>query len=221
MARTSIATDAFGTDDLATNWTNMNSLNANSTISGGVITDNYAAESVYRWTGAGTFTDDQYAKDTVVAFGGQNLNDKWGGVIVRADTGDASTRNYYLAYIEDTTATNGSATRNVLLCKMVNSSKSTLATTARTTAPGDTIALEVTTVGGNAVLAVFHNDVQVAALDYTDSSSPFTTGKPGLTQAGQFCSLDNWEGGDVTGASSTPIEVNNLPIDSLAGGEIV
>lgn len=75
-------------------------------------------------------------------------------------------------------------------------------------AAGDTLRLEVTTVGGNAVLVVKRNGSSSAATSgsLTDSTSPHLSGSPGIqvfSNVGVF--WDSWNGADIgTSTAASP-----------------
>lgn len=212
MARSLIASDNFNRAALGSNWVALNAVNGGSlSITGsthliggsaGEPSANFGAASRFVGTtspatgqvinNSGTFSNDQYAKVQLIDVNTGFGTDYFGGVLVRA-SGDTpeSARDYYAAVVfADVT---DFETR---LFKVVNGTYTQLATTTGTVwADNDTISCEVE----GTALRVYKNDVQIAALNATDSS--LTTGKPGLIGADLQASvilLDNWEGGDVT-----------------------
>jgi hypothetical protein len=215
MARTLVASDNFNRADsgsLGANWSDL--FPGWATVDIGTNTAVAADVSnpqVARWNGAGTFSDDQYAKAVVSTRVWQSSSYRT-GVLVRASADIDSARDYYfLVFYHDQDV--GSAVTTVL-GKCLNGTESTLVTdTTIAWAVSDTIELEVTTVGGNAQLRAFRNGSVVTALNHTDSTSPFTTGKPGIyLQGNSSIAADDWEGGSVSstvdvalsGSAATP-----------------
>jgi hypothetical protein len=217
MARTQIASDDFNranSGDLGANWLSLRPGWATADLTSNTVhAADTSQEQSERWAGSGTFSDDQYSKLTLATGSrGWDTSDYRIGVIVRADSATDAGRDFYaLMMLNDADIGVACTTRIV---KMLNGTESTLSTTTTTWADGDTISLEVVTSGGNAVLTAYKNDVAISALNVTDSSSPFTTGKPGLYIRGSSTRPvgDNWSGGDVTsgaeaalsGSASTP-----------------
>jgi hypothetical protein len=185
-----------------------------------------------RWNGAGTFSDDQYAKIALNSFGnfGGAASTEYGvGVIVRASADLDAASDYYAAAVYDDAANGGNKT--VRITKRLNGTLSTLAThTSTAWTNGDTISLEVTTSGADAVLTVFKNDVSIS-FSHTDSTSPLASGKPGLIvfgdSGGDVPRGDDWEGGDVTSGTVIPVGAGSLvvtglePTPNIASGSIL
>ena len=200
--RTEVATEDFNRADgsMGSNWAHLYPGWADADIVSNTI---HAADATNeqssRWVGAGSFTDDQYAK-VFLATGsrGWDTDSYRIGVMVRASGDTDGNRDFYAAYMcNDADVGNACTTR---LVKMSNGTETTLASTSIAWANGDSISLEVRTVGGNAELKAFRNDAQIGALAHTDSSSPFTTGLPGLYLQGSSSRPigDDWSAGNVS-----------------------
>lgn len=193
MARDVIATDNFNRASLGADWAQLypfnGSLVINSSIRLSSDTSSLASSSTAgRWVGAGTFTDDQYAK-IAIKFLDDISTSHWGGVIVRASADQDSARDFYYAIVESSGAGPNYTTR---VGKIVNGTHTSLATSSVAWAVNDTIELEVE----GSALRVFKNGTQITALNVTDTA--LTTGKPGAI-TNQFFYLDDWEGGNITG----------------------
>ncbi len=198
MARTSIATDNFNRANgtLGANWTYVYNLGFGSSIN---ITSNEAAgnvsgaEAVARWTGAGSFTADQYSSAVVHHFtGGTGTNNYTVGVVARCSADTDANRDYYFIRI-------GALT---YLGKVVNGTETVLNSGSISWVDGDTCDIECE---GTAIRLCQNGTPAGGAWTQTDSS--IATGLPGILGAGDstIASLDNWEGGNMgSGAAFTP-----------------
>ncbi len=200
--RTSIATDNFNRADsgsLGANWSDLYPGWATTDIgTNRAVAADTSQPQVARWNGAGTFTDDQYAKAVVATRVWQSANYRT-GVLVRASADIDANRDYY-AFLLQHDNDIGQPTTTILV-KCVNGTETTLATAASgiAWAANDTIELEVRTSGANAALKCFRNGVEITAMATTDSTSPLSTGKPGLyLQGNNTVAADDWEGGNLT-----------------------
>lgn len=204
MARTSVATDNFNRADgpvgsdwsyiRNTAWTGNPPEVKTNTVSGRAGGTNY---QVIRWNGAGSFSNDQYAKATLVAYGYYG-NDYLGGVVVRCSADTDANADYYAFYVRDNNPNASNKTAN--LVKRVNGTETTIATITGTNWDnGDTVELEVE----GTTLRIYRNGTQIGS-DYTGQTD-LSTGKPGLAMGGDYSgplvALDNWEGGDITGSA--------------------
>lgn len=198
--RTVVATDNFNRADagsLGSDWTDLYpgfataDINTNQCAAVDVSTDQSA-----RWGGSGSFNDDQYAKMAIGARVWQNGSYRT-GVLVRASADIDTARDFYVLTILHDNDIGSPCT--TALGKMVNNTLTTLASdTSISWVVADTIELEVRTVSSNAQLKCFRNGVEITSLATTDSTSPFTTGKPGLyLQGNSTIRGDDWEGGNL------------------------
>lgn len=198
MGRSVVATDNFNRASLGTDWTQLDTFDGSLIINTSIRLDSDnsslgSSSPVGRWDGAGTFSDNQYAKITVKALDNIAAG-HWGGVIVRASADQDAARDFYYAIIESVGAGPTYTTR---VGKVVNGTHTSLASTTQTWSIDDTIELEVE----GSDLRVYRNGSQITALNVTDTA--LTTGKPGAITNATFY-LDDWEGGDVTAAGGGP-----------------
>jgi hypothetical protein len=202
MARSSVATDDFSTDNFGTNYTNLNPTSGGMNASSGTCyADDIGAPGdaqAHRWDGAGTFSDDQYASIEVTGFSYQSSSYHM-GVCVRASSDTGTGRDYYYFVVA---ADDHGPTFTTYLGKVVNGSNTTLHSAGVTWSEGDAIELEVegTTLRG------MKNGVAIGG-SFTQTDSDLSTGKPGIIGGGASSVLrgDNWVGGSLE--SGTPITI--------------
>jgi len=212
MSRTLVASEDFTS---FTNWTNVRPFNGNISVSGGVAVQTNAASTdsgSARWTGAGSFTADQYAKAVVGGMSYTNSNNV-AGVILRASSDTDSNRDYYLVIVQDDNSS-GSA-HTVQIHKIVNGTITQLSTTTQTYSNGDTIEAEAE----GTTIRAYRNGSIISALTVTDAS--LSSGNPGIILGGGSLTLDNWEGGNLTAGGSVLIwssSVMNGGMSSPVGG---
>lgn len=191
--------------DLGANWTPVASSGNFEIIGGAVRADSGLVDTAEVYS-AGTFADDQYSQ-AVISSMTTGTGDQTGiGVCVRGDT---ASKSMYWAVV------NAAASNNVSVHKFVSGSATLLAQRTQAFSSTDTLKLEITGQDASIVLKVYRNGTQIGA-DIADSSgSHVNTGKAGLaysSNTGDQPTLDNWEGGDlsgglVTGSSTFPITV--------------
>lgn len=218
MARTSVATYAFtGTDGTApVGFTQVRDITFGSTaqIRTNKLAGNFANASgtglephacVYRWTGAGTFTDDSYAQIVVSGFGPNVGETRRCGVVLRCGTGTDTAASFYVAYVCDDDAGSGSS---VNIMKMTaadgNYEGAVLYNGRQTWANGDVLSFEAS--GSSSVLlTLFKNGVATAATA-TDSSATLSGGTPGFYIASHWSDVDirgdDWVGGTLSAAAA-------------------
>lgn len=162
-------------DPLAGNWTTDGTLNTLK-LSGNSVTYHSTTMPCEAHWNAVTFNANQSSQvDTTVTTGGP---------AVRCST-DGS-KNFYGCYSD------GSSVR---IFKVTGGSVSQVASTSGN--GGNPCTLKITASGsGTTVLTVYTNGLQ--ALQYSDSSSPFTSGQPGMWfQDFNSGNLDNWSAADL------------------------
>jgi hypothetical protein len=182
------------------NWTNQDGVAGYVGVLSNRIYSAYGATSDAHWY-SGFFSNDQYATIKLIVTA-TDTSDKI-GVSVRNNAASYAARSMYRAYWWDPAGggTNGS----VVVEKIVSGgAPSTLATISSINAvTNDTLTLECVTSGSDAVLRVYLNSTQIDS-GITDSSSPLTSGRPGIVAHGGSNAVfgDDWVGGDVTADSS-------------------
>ena len=187
---TQTATDDFNRaneDPITTNWTNQ-APGGNTPIA--LVSNAYTAHSLasdahaYRtgWAGG----NDQYSQAAITA--GSASAGAGAGVAVRVDTA-AATKTMYRLVLD-----NGG---NYELLKIVVGVTTSLRTGTVTYVAGQKLGLSATG-GATTTLKIWYNGSQVGA-SVTDSSSPITTGSPGIAYSSTLTSAsgDNWDGGTV------------------------
>jgi hypothetical protein len=219
MARTAVATDNFNRASLGADWAQLNT-----TLAGDVTVDasvkfrgQYSTQptnqkSAARWVGAGTFTDDQYAKVKLLNpppadfSGGANCEL---GVIVRASADTNGAKDFYEVACVHVSA----GTTN--LCKWANGTRTLLATASVSYSANDTLELEAIGTGSSTVVTAYKNGVAIAGLAYTDTSA-LTGGVPGVTASSAALFGDDWEGGNITAPAS--VLGGNVTLDDATPG---
>lgn len=198
MARTAIATDNFNRASIGTDWTNLNSDWGSMTIYLSTVVSFSTSQSganrqAARWTGAGTFTDNQYSKIKIGTFSFLS-NSQAAGVIVRASADTNANRDYYEAVVFPDS---GGPTYTTELNKLVNGTLTTIFTAAITWVSGDTLSIEA----DGTTISVYRNDVALGG-SWTQTDSSLTTGLPGASGAGNTSfPFDDWEGGNLGSAA--------------------
>lgn len=160
-----------------------------------------------RWSGGGTFTDNQYAKATVGGLSWAGFNSQV-GVIVRASGDvDGAADHYRLCIWDDAVSV-----RTTKLIKMVNGTETTLDTRTQAWDNGDTIELEAEGTD----LRAYRN----GALLYTVTDSSLTSGAPGMFMRGASNNptLEDWEGGNVSSPTGPTIDVQPTAQTADEGG---
>jgi hypothetical protein len=150
------------------------------------------------WAGAGTFTADQYGQVIVATRVWQSSSYRT-GVTVRASTDTDAGRDFYALMLYHDNDIGQPVSTHLVKC--VNATETILVSAASGIAwvATDSIELEVTDVGGNAQLRCYRNGTLITELNHTDSTSPLTTGKPGLyLQGNDTVAADDWEGGNFS-----------------------
>lgn len=206
---TALATDTFDRDEtpLSTGWSTLSgmSFGAKSVLSlssarGGDSTVNSA--SVY----TGTFTQpDQFSEATI------SLAD-FGGPIVLGST--TATQGYWLKVGTDTTA---------WTVQRINSAPGGPSTIAQGVFPNarsasSILRIEAAPGVSSTVLKVFHNNVPgiVTSGSLTDSSSPFTSGRPGIMFQGDASLISTWRGGNLTSHGYLLLPVSSFDAVTVA-----
>jgi hypothetical protein len=150
------------------------------------------------WSGAGTFSDDQYASLVVSNLDISESADKNIGVTVRSSADQNTNRDYYFV---SACADSGTSTHQVYFGKIVNGTRTGFHNAAITIANGSRLELEAE----GTTIRVMIDGVALGG-SYTVTDSSLTTGKPGVCGAGAFATSargDDWEAGDlVAGASN-------------------
>jgi len=201
MARTLIASDDFNRagPSLGSNWANLNTLSRgdvlinSSTRAAGEYSGSAGEFPAARWVGAGTFTDDQYSSITMLNCIGAGSSAYIIGVIVRASADTYTARDYYEASVQVDPANPLTTT----LKKWVNGTATVLHSATVTWANNDVLSLEAE----GTTLRVCKNGTPLGG-SFTQTDSSLTTGKPGITLAASIYG-DDWEGGNVSAASTT------------------
>lgn len=194
MARTSVATDNFNRGSLGSNWTQTNTTQAgNLIISSSTVADgSYSMQPTgnlasARWTGAGSFTDDQYASVVVASFTNNGGANSANGVTV-CNSGANATRSCYEAYVIQ----NSTTTPTVVLAKWVNGTRTQLHS-ATTSWSGNASRIELEREG--TTIRVMKDGTALGG-SYTQTDSDLSGGTPGLSCT-SGATGDNWEGGNI------------------------
>jgi len=217
MAREFVASDDFNrSTGIGANWSQVCTTRGNVVITGDIrVWGEFSAAGndhpTAKWVGAGTFTDDQYSS-AVIPDSTPTGSTYRVGVIVRASSGTNATRDYYEVYIYQP------STRFTHLVKYVDGTPTTLySSDSPTWADGDSIELEVQ---GNTLTVCKNGTPLGGGFTYTDSSSPLTTGLPGISVTNQMY-IDSWEGGNLGGGATLTSDSGTYSITGQSAGLFV
>jgi hypothetical protein len=191
---TQIASDTFARASLGANWTQTTGSNITlgiySSTAIGVTagTGNYGA--VY-WSGAGSFTANQYSKKTISQVGAATTDGQIGPAVLIS----SSANTYYWLF---------EFSGNVYISKQLAGVETNITGgNAYVPAVNDVVELYVTVSGSTATLTAYVNGVSIAS--GADSTSAITTGVPGIagydyTSTPPFWEATPWKGGNATAA---------------------
>lgn len=193
MGRTQIASDTFGSDDLAANWTQYTSSGGSGTltIAAGVMSGTWiSGDNCGVWKGAGTFANDTYSSGTIATAPSAGAEV---GITLR-DTSTATNRHRYL-YTADAAGYNA-------FVKHVNDvyTEMDALNTTTTYASNDTIEAEVEGTGATFKFRQFKNGTQQRQI--TPSDSAHTAGKGGVNFFKATGTFTAWEAGDWAAAAA-------------------
>lgn len=212
MARSLIASDAFAS---MANFTQVNPNWGNVTAASGTITGSFsgsdAAGEVQAavWSGSGTFSNDQYASLAIVGLAFLGSSDGI-GVIVRSSTDTNGSRDYYQVFIA---ADSAGPNYTTIFSKVVNGTRTQLHSASSAWANGDRVELEAE---GTSIRVCKNGTALGGSFTQTDAS--LSTGKPGVCASGVTVTADDWEGGDITGATNDAGEPSGVAGTSAVGG---
>ncbi len=197
FTRTPIITDGF---DSSGNWDGLVPNDALFYVDSSHFTSYHDATFLggnpARWHGTDfDSTADQYAKAQIIVITADGGPTTALGVICRASADLDAARDFYFYRFKEDAGSSGSAARTTEIGSVKNGTETIHTTGSITWAPNDTIELECT--GSSTVLLEgFKNGVSTGQT-YSDSSSPLTTGRPGVLANISFQG-DNFEGGSLT-----------------------
>jgi len=204
-ARTTIATDNFNRASLGANWTQTDDFNCApgiQIVSSTIIDSSHTGPCSARYTGA-SFTDQQYSLMALVFFNADN-NQRMGVACLMSPDMNGGQDRYEYTILDDS----GTGTKTTEIAKVVNNTRTVLASSSVTWSVSDTIEIECDPTAHT--VTGFKNGVQqVQATSQTD----LTTGLPGVTIMGGYQG-DNWEGGNVSAAAAA------TPMRTLTGAGI-
>ena len=164
---TQIASDSFNRASLGTNWTQTDSaaltFDIISSTAVGLTGGNNTASAAIVWAGTGTFQPSQYSQVTYTAENTASVDVIDPAVLITGNSYYEVTPyagTFYIRKITTGTSAN-----------LANGG-------SRVIAPGDVLLLTAVPGVSSTVLTAYINGTQ--AVTYTDSSSPFLTGTPGI-----------------------------------------
>jgi hypothetical protein len=206
VPRTLIASDNFNRvgPALGANWAQLNPLNAGDVEIGGsdYIFNGFTAATgeggAARWTGAGSFSNDQYAS-LVLDFIDDFISTAYNvGPICRASADTEGGRDFYWAAVA--CQAGGGGTWATSFGKIVNGVRTQFHSANVAWSVGDRIELEVE----GTTVRLCKNGTPLGG-SFTTTDSALSTGKPGVHAAGSSAAIrgDDWEGGDITAAGGT------------------
>jgi hypothetical protein len=185
-----LATDNFNRADadVGANWASP--ANGWLIVSNVAVPETLGSDCIAAYDAGITWPADQYsqAKVTVTGTAGSP------GVVVRTT---AATDTLYWAVV------NHGASNNVEVGRKVSGAYTFIASRTTTWVDGDVLRLEVSGTGAARILKVFKNGTQLGA-NIADASGGIDSGKPGIgySSSATAASVDDWEGGSLTAASS-------------------
>jgi hypothetical protein len=183
---------------IGSNWTvtNTNTINISS--------DNFigaGANSVAYWN-ANAFNPSQFSQTTLTALNGTT---DFPGVVTLMSGSGSGAQGYQC--VEDTT--------NIFIQKIAGTVNTTLVSGTVSGAAGDILRLEAVPGAASTALTCYRNGV--SALTFTDSSSPYLTGSPGLFMFGSVATASNWSGGNLHPFSQLDVESSWVKPQHLDG----
>jgi len=203
FTRTTIITDPFNTPS---NWVGLEPGNMTFLVSGGVFTSQHDASdrgNPARWSGTDfDATPDQFAVSQIISITAAAGASPIQGVICRASGDLDAARDFYFYLVRESAGSTGSASRTTDIGSVKNGTVTVLATGSVTWAPNDTIEMECTG-SSTTTITGFKNGVATGQ-SYSDSSSPLTTGRPGVLSNLNFTG-DNFVGGSLTASAAAPV----------------
>jgi len=150
-----------------------------------VTNNNVAYWSAY------TFAPSQFSQATLTALNGTT---DFPGVVVLVSGSGSGTHGYEC--IEDTS--------NIYIQKISGTTNTTLTSTTTSGVAGDVLRLEAVPGASSTALTCYKNGV--STLTNSDSSSPYTTGQPGIFLNGTVATEANWSGGNLHPISQLDVE---------------
>lgn len=200
MTRNVIQTDAL-TAGVGGNWTQQETATrgnvvddtGNSRVTGQFSASGNDSPSM-RWTGSGTFTNDQYSSVSLLGLSILTSTVR-AGVRVRCGAGtETAGISGYEAYIQY----DGSGTYTTILAMHNGATFTTLNSGTLAWANTDLISIEVQ----GTTIRLCKNGTPIGGA-WTQTDSTLTTGQPGvLVTASAF--VNTWEGGSITSSSGSP-----------------
>jgi hypothetical protein len=191
MARTLVASETFTYSDGALasvsggNWTSLNPSLATPRVTSNKFDTEHSNRAVARWTGAGTWLANQYAKITL---SGLTSGNAVIGVIVRASADIDGNRDYYSAWVNE----NAGAFLTEIY-KTVNGTETQLSSVSGDGwANGDIIEIEAE----GTTIRVFRNGGLLRSVTDSDIAGSSSDRAGVIAIAGPLG--DDWEGGTLT-----------------------
>lgn len=213
LGQTQIASEAFTYSNgnifsvSGGNWTQSGGNGASTVTIVSNALSSASANGVYgRWTGAGSFTADQYSQITVTSSNGTT---RWIGVAVRMGTSTSGFTGYVLSC----------ASTNCKLEKYVSGALTTLqaATAHGISINGKTVRLSIT----GTTLTPLVNGATPAGFSATYTDPAIASGTPGWavgSQASSSIGADDWSGGITGNPSAATPTLTAAPVQT--GGTI-
>ncbi len=173
------------------------------------ILDNAGLPSAV-WSGAGSFTDNQYCEVTISGLTNIGGTSRGFGVLVRASTDTNGARDYYGVYVAADDLGGGSY--STYLFKVVNGTHTTIHSAGVSWVDGDEVSIEAE----GTTLRACRNAVALGG-SFTQTDSALTTGKPGLIGGAAGVVVgDDFVGGNITAGTTVPVFMNHLRTQGIA-----
>jgi len=208
---TMVASDNFNRPNgpIGTNWADPAASQANFIVTNDTATPDTPNEHTEAYWTSNSFNDDQYSQVILTSIGA------WTGVILRADTNQDL---FYMGFVF--------AVNDYRIYAQYDGNYYSLATgSALTWRVGDKLKLVVSGSANPVTITMYQNDTPVLIWRST-GAEPFpvkTGGSPGIgiySPAGDYLTIDSWEGGNLNPDTNAPTIPANLVASVIGPSQI-
>jgi hypothetical protein len=205
--------------NLSSDWRDLNSGTSQLVVESNAVRGNSGVDEEAEYVGVESIAAQNYA--SVKIRGLSFLSNSYRrGVILRPTAGSNATRSMYACYV---CYDGGGPNYTTRLSKIVNGTETILVSVSAPWANEDRVECECEDdASGHVILRPCRNGTPISGMLYTDTSSPFTTGRPGLYGMSNFVFMDDFEAGDISNTVTATIngltEAESVPTESATGG---
>jgi hypothetical protein len=207
---TPVATDAFNAGSISGSWTNVHTLGSSFEYFEVGADDKVgvgAGPQAAMRRNTGTYSADQYSWFLIDSEEGARA-DAYIGATCRHSADAEPNNDYYEVRVNWANGSGGSNT--VEIRKITNGTPSAALDSGSATFTAGTDEIGILCTGTTTTtITALKNGAAISGITYDDSSSPFTSGTPGMGGAGaNWVYGDDWEGGDYSvsgGSSAVPV----------------